>query len=89
MKISPENQMNTQLFDSIFQAVSDGTQRQWTEQELALIKSDIDLMNQLECWAESNNSDGCWHPLNYQLIKPNSITNTNNSCTDEEIHIPF
>lgn len=76
--------MNTQL-DSIFKAVSDGGQREWTDEEKALIKGDIDLMNKLESWAESNNSDGCWHLINYQLIKPK----LSNSCTDEEIHIPF
>lgn len=82
--------MSNYNFDSIFQAVSDGSQRVWTDEEKALMLSHPELMNQLQSWADNNNSDGCWHVANFELIKPNScIANSNNSFADEDIHIPF
>jgi hypothetical protein len=82
--------MSNHNFDSIFQAVSDGSQREWTDEEKALILSHLELMNQLQSWADNNNSDGCWHSVNYELIKPKScIANSNTFSADENIHIPF
>jgi hypothetical protein len=82
--------MNTQVVDSIFKAVSDGSQKQWSDEEKARVLSNSSLLNQLQSWADNNNSDGCWHSENYELIKPKCcIANTNNSIADEQIHIPF
>ncbi|MEJ1930334.1 hypothetical protein WDZ92_08625 [Nostoc sp. NIES-2111] len=82
--------MSNHNFGSIFQAVCDGSQREWTDEEKALVLSHPSLLNQLQCWLESSLSDGCWHEANFELIKPKScLLNTNNSFADEDIHIPF
>ncbi|BAY41897.1 hypothetical protein NIES2111_62930 (plasmid) [Nostoc sp. NIES-2111] len=82
--------MSNQNFDSIFQAVSDGSQRVWTDEEKVLILSHPELFNQLQSWADNNNSDCCWHGANFDLIKPKScIANSNTFSADEDIDIPF
>jgi hypothetical protein len=82
--------MSNHNFGSILLAVCDGSQREWTDEERALILSHLELLNQLQSWADNNNSDGYWHEANYDLVKPKSfIANTNISSADEDIHIPF
>ncbi|BAY41429.1 hypothetical protein NIES2111_58250 (plasmid) [Nostoc sp. NIES-2111] len=82
--------MSNHNFGSIFQAVCDGSQREWTDEEKALVLSNPLLLNQLQGWLESNLSDGCWHSANYKLIQPKScIANSNTFSADADIHIPF
>ncbi|BAB78171.1 hypothetical protein ACN23B_27395 (plasmid) [Anabaena sp. FACHB-709] len=81
--------MNNHNFDSIFQAVWDGSQRVWTDEEKAVVVSHPELLNQLQSWADNNNSDSCWHKANYDLVKPKSCIANTISSADEDIHIPF
>lgn len=63
--------MNTQLGTSIFEAVSDGSKREWTEKEKKAILSNTELFNKLECWMLNSLSDGCWHDANFDLLITN------------------
>ncbi|MBD2505053.1 hypothetical protein [Anabaena azotica] len=63
--------MTGQLYDSIFLAVSDGSQREWSEEEKKVILSNVELFQKLECWMTNSLSDGCWHDANYDLLITN------------------
>ncbi|QLE59700.1 hypothetical protein [Nostoc sp. TCL26-01] len=77
----------------IFEAVSDGSQRQWTVEEKEVILNSPQLQNQLEKWLNNSLSDTCWHSENYKMIRAltKSLTSNlpNNLFKDEEISIPF
>ena len=60
-----------QIYDSIFLAVSDGSQKEWSPEEKKVILSNIELLHLLECWMTNNLSDGCWHEANYDLLITN------------------
>lgn len=61
--------MSRKLFDSVLAAVSDGTQREWTSEEINFIASDLKLQEELIEWFENSISDCCWHPHNYETFK--------------------
>ncbi|MEH2297569.1 MAG: hypothetical protein V7K88_00430 [Nostoc sp.] len=82
-----------QLESSIFEAVSDTSQRVWTTEEKKLIVNDSELQSHLEEWLNNSLSDTCWHQANYKIVRDLS-TSSNfsqpmNFFEDEEIHIPF
>ncbi|MDB9305017.1 hypothetical protein PN488_11625 [Nodularia spumigena CS-591/12] len=89
--------MNQQSFYySINQAVSDGSQREWTLEEINFIASNLELQEELYHWLQISISDGCWHPENYKILK--SITSnlsvsfeqsTLNYISEEVEDIPF
>lgn len=82
-----------QLKDSIFEAVSNGTQREWTSSEKELIANNSELRNQLEEWLNNSLSDTCWHRTNYKIVRnlstPSNFSQPMNLFKGEEIHIPF
>lgn len=85
--------MNKQLQSSIFEAISDGSQREWTSLEKDLIANDSELQNYLKEWLSNSLSDTCWHTENYKIVRdfstPSNFNQLMNLFEDEEIHIPF
>lgn len=88
--------MNQQsLYYSINQAVSDGSQREWTSEEINFIDSNLKLQEELNNWLQNSISDGCWHPENYKILK--SMTSSLAASFDQstlnyisdEVDIPF
>ncbi|MEA5516966.1 hypothetical protein [Nodularia sp. UHCC 0506] len=89
--------MNHQsLYYSINHAVSDGSQREWTSEEIDFIARNLKLQEELNDWLQNSISDGCWHPENYKILKsmPSSLAasfeqSTLNYISDEVEDIPF
>jgi hypothetical protein len=89
--------MNHQsIYYSINQAVSDGSQREWTLEEIDFIARNLKLQEELNDWLQNSISDGCWHPENYKILK--SMTSnlaasfeqsTLNYISDQVEDIPF
>ncbi|WP_414530065.1 hypothetical protein [Nodularia chucula] len=76
--------MNQQsLYYSINQAVSDGSQREWTSEEINFIDSNLELQEELNNWLQNSISDGCWHPENYKILK--SMTSSLSVSFDHKI----
>lgn len=59
--------------NSIFCAVSDGTQRDWTEYEQQLISNNEELKALLISWYENTMSDECWSHFNANFISPPKV----------------
>ncbi len=82
-----------QLESSIFEAVSDRSQRVWTNEEKELIANDSELQSHLEEWLNNSLSETCWHEANYKIVRdlssPSNLSLSMNFFEDEEIHIPF
>ncbi|MBD2504589.1 hypothetical protein [Anabaena azotica] len=76
-----------QIYDSIFVAVCDGSQREWTDEQKTVVLSHPELMNQLQGWFENSLSDGCWHDANYDLV--NSLSPSSLRDEEEKTYIPF
>ncbi|WP_227788939.1 hypothetical protein [Nodularia sp. LEGE 04288] len=89
--------MNQQSFYySINQAVSDGSQREWTLEEIDFLISNVQLQEELNDWLQNSMSDGCWHPENYKILKSMTSSlaasfeqSTLNYISDEVEDIPF
>ncbi|MCL6754812.1 hypothetical protein KBT16_29065 [Nostoc sp. CCCryo 231-06] len=84
--------MNKQLQSSIFEAISDGSQREWTSSEKELIANDSELQNHLKEWLNNSLSDTCWHLINYKIIQKllaDSSMSLDRNLLGKEIYIPF
>ena len=58
-----------QLESSIFEVVSDTSQRVWITEEKELIVNDSELQTHLEEWLNNSLSDTCWHQANYKIVR--------------------
>ncbi|MCC5664799.1 hypothetical protein LC653_12945 [Nostoc sp. CHAB 5784] len=83
-----QKQLEDSIFESIFEAVSDGSQREWTDEEKLAAVSDIDLFHQLKCWADNSLSDSCWHEANYHLVN-SSLSKSSLHGEEEKTYISF
>ena len=82
-----------QLESSIFEAVSDTSQRVWTTEEKELIANDYELQSHLKEWLNNSLSDTCWHQANYKIVRdlttPSNFSLPMDFLEDEETLIPF